>query len=345
MDEYVIVEKSSLNNIADTVRGATGSADSIAVSDLSNEVAAAIASGGGDTILGTDGKLLNSVLPDGYPYSEVDTDGVIVETQTSGGGRTIIASATPVIGETYTVMIDGVSHKCVAWEYSDGLIVIGNGNYVGLEGIGEDVPFAFGFVKGDPKAYFFANGECTFSIRGLVETIHPLDKKFVPFNLDGYRRFGISETNNTEMSGGATIDDVSPDQRFYVCATNKSVNTPLYVNASNGWLGFPNSFISNLVVYSGELNLSTLTEQIFSTKLNERGYGKLLMLDIRDTDSKKRFAIDVGFALSSDYVGYTETIEKVAPMNGINYLITITGPFVSNSGTYTITIKKLSAVT
>lgn len=61
MDEYVIVEKSSLKSMADTVRTTTGSTEHIAVSALSNEVAAAIANGG---------------LPSGgAPYQQLVTDG------------------------------------------------------------------------------------------------------------------------------------------------------------------------------------------------------------------------------------------------------------------------------
>lgn len=61
MDEYVIVEKSSLKSMADSVRTTTGGTENIAVSALSNEVAAAIASGG---------------LPSGgAPYQQLVTDG------------------------------------------------------------------------------------------------------------------------------------------------------------------------------------------------------------------------------------------------------------------------------
>ena len=47
MDEYVIVNKSSLDNIGNTIRSATGSIEDIAISDLSNKAAAAVANGGG----------------------------------------------------------------------------------------------------------------------------------------------------------------------------------------------------------------------------------------------------------------------------------------------------------
>ena len=45
MDEYVIVEKSSLNSIGDTVRSATGSTENISVNNLNDAVAAAVTSG------------------------------------------------------------------------------------------------------------------------------------------------------------------------------------------------------------------------------------------------------------------------------------------------------------
>ena len=45
MDEYVIVEKSSLNSIGDTVRSATGSTENISVNNLNDAVAAAVISG------------------------------------------------------------------------------------------------------------------------------------------------------------------------------------------------------------------------------------------------------------------------------------------------------------
>ena len=47
MDEYVIVNKSSLDNIGNTIRSATGSIEDIAISDLSNKVAAAVDGDGG----------------------------------------------------------------------------------------------------------------------------------------------------------------------------------------------------------------------------------------------------------------------------------------------------------
>lgn len=48
MDEYVIVEKSSLTSMADTIRDTLGSTDSIAVTDLDVKLIESIEAGGGD---------------------------------------------------------------------------------------------------------------------------------------------------------------------------------------------------------------------------------------------------------------------------------------------------------
>lgn len=295
----------------------------------------------------------------GAPYQQLITDkdgnaqwedrlaydnyinGVLVETQTVDGSEfpNIIATGKPVLGETYIVMMDGISYKCIAWQYPNSYyIFIGNGLLLEFEGYGEDVPFVFGFER--DSQFVYADGEHTFLILGLVEIIHRLDKKFLPVNLDGVRSFSFSEGADIEITGGAVPSDISPKRPFSLIPTNKPILTKLCVS-KYGDLGFPKPLISNLVVYEGDLDLSTFTEQTFHTELNESGNNKLLILDISDTYSKKRFFIEAGTALSGERIGYTETIEKIAPMNGINYLITITGPFAHRSGTYTITIKRL----
>ena len=271
-------------------------------------------------------------------------DGVLVETQTVDGNKyfDIIATGKPVVGETYIVTMDGiVSWECIAWKIPDQYaICIGNGTFLEMEEYGEGVPFLFIFTWDSQRVYSGEGGEHTFLIRGLVEIIHRLDKNFLPVNLDGVRKFSFSEGGDIGITGGAVPSDISPKQPFSLVPTNKPILTDLCVG-KYGDLGFPKPLISNLVVYEGDLDLSTFTEQTFHTELNESGNNKLLTLDISDTHSKKRFFIEVGTALSGKKIGYTETIEKIAPMNGINYLITITGPFEHRSGTYTITIKRL----
>lgn len=272
-------------------------------------------------------------------------DGVLVETQTVNGNEyfDIIATGKPVVGETYIVTMDGISWECIAWEIPNQYgIYIGNGIFLEMAGYGEDVPFIFIFEWDSQVVYSVADegGKHTFLIRGLVEITHRLDKKFLSVNLDGVRNFNFSEGADIGITGGAVPSDISPKQPFSLVPTNKPILTELCVS-KYGALGFPKILISNLVVYKGDLDLSTFTEQTFHTELNESGNNKLLALDISDTHSKKRFFIEVGTALSGERIGYTETIEKIAPMNGINYLITITGPFEHISGTYTITIKRL----
>ena len=53
MDEYVIMNKSDLTSVADTVRSATGSTNSISVNNLNDAVAAAVTSGGGLRLIKT----------------------------------------------------------------------------------------------------------------------------------------------------------------------------------------------------------------------------------------------------------------------------------------------------
>ena len=50
-DEYVIVEKQSLNSIGDTIRKLTGSTDSVAVVDLGNKLVESVNAGEDNTVL------------------------------------------------------------------------------------------------------------------------------------------------------------------------------------------------------------------------------------------------------------------------------------------------------
>ena len=77
MDEYVIVEKSSLNSIGDTVRSATGSTENISVNNLNDAVAAAV----------TSGRVLidSSLTQSGYAADAKATGDAISNISDSGG--------------------------------------------------------------------------------------------------------------------------------------------------------------------------------------------------------------------------------------------------------------------
>ena len=145
MDEYVIVEKSSLKSMADAVRTTTGSTDSIAVSALSNEVAAAV--GGG---LPSGGAPYQQLVTDGdgnakwedrlaYETKPVVTEIVPEETvafSDSEFGKAAVWPPTfnPVEGSIYIVRIDGAEYTCPCVRFNRTL-TLGN---LALAGVGDD---------------------------------------------------------------------------------------------------------------------------------------------------------------------------------------------------------------
>lgn len=102
---------------------------------------------GGDTVLDENGKLLNSVLPEGYPSKSVGTVTLMEEQEVTfadKGGGAYRATAPVEIdvsdGQAYTVMWDGVEYNCVG-HVKDGVSYIGNPAGLGAESTGE--PFLY----------------------------------------------------------------------------------------------------------------------------------------------------------------------------------------------------------
>ena len=102
----------------------------------------------------------------------------------------------PVVGNTYTVTIDGVTFDAVCREYSDGYVgmqwYLGNGRmYSGAPDTGE--PFCLMFPRNDYYTYnvrldtnvFGTNGFNSITISYTVETITPIDPKFLPEGVGG----------------------------------------------------------------------------------------------------------------------------------------------------------------
>lgn len=87
-------------------------------------------------------------------------------------------SFTPVIGNTYTVMWDGESYDCTAYEYESGAIGLGNENYFYMES-GGDIPFLIlnggAFVVTESTA-----DSHTISIFNRNEIVHKIDEKYLP---------------------------------------------------------------------------------------------------------------------------------------------------------------------
>lgn len=87
-----------------------------------------------------------------------------------------------VEGETYVVILNGVTYECVAW-YSDNIggWVIGNGSIYGGEGMGEDVPFSCdSYSSGGCYLNVSETGSYTIEISGNGEVVYQLDEKYMP---------------------------------------------------------------------------------------------------------------------------------------------------------------------
>ncbi len=84
----------------------------------------------------------------------------------------------PVIGKTYTITWDGINYDVIAQEI-DGLICIGNENYVFMQS-GGDIPFAIIFA-GDIFVATESTAEShTISITASETIIHKINEKYLP---------------------------------------------------------------------------------------------------------------------------------------------------------------------
>lgn len=92
-----------------------------------------------------------------------------------------------IAGETYTVIFDGQKYSCTAWFFeSGGFVALGNGTIVGLEGIGEDVPFLFAIQQGMSAVGVVESAPIhTIEIIKESNVIHQIDPKFLPDNIGG----------------------------------------------------------------------------------------------------------------------------------------------------------------
>ena len=87
-------------------------------------------------------------------------------------------SFTPVVGNTYTVMWDGESYDCTAYEMY-GMVCLGNENYVDMMS-GGDIPFAIVY---DSIIFVVTESTAdshTISIFNRNEIVHKIDEKYLP---------------------------------------------------------------------------------------------------------------------------------------------------------------------
>lgn len=108
------------------------------------------------------------------------------------------------VGQTYFVILDGVSYECVAW-YSDDdedAVIIGNGAIFGGEG-GNSEPFSCdSYSSGDIYLNTEKAGTYTISISTNKNIIHKLDKKYLPDEV--IKSIGIANNAQTTANNAQT---------------------------------------------------------------------------------------------------------------------------------------------
>lgn len=140
--------------------------------------------GTGGSILDENGKLLNSVLPYGYPCMDI-TEIVpeqSIEVINIGQPYHIDLSYGVIeIGKSYTVKFNEVEYNCVAWSNNlyGGIPFLGNAMFFGIEGVGESVPFAIGCAP-DFGFDLFPQAAGIWTVSITMRTFHKISQDYLP---------------------------------------------------------------------------------------------------------------------------------------------------------------------
>ena len=119
-------------------------------------------------------------------WEEVKEVEVLAETTVTipedAGDETLPNTTQLTVGQTYFVILDGVSYECVAWQSDEDpdAVIIGNGAIYGGEG-GNGEPFSCNSYS-NGKIYLNTEkaGTYTISISTKENVVHKLDKKYLP---------------------------------------------------------------------------------------------------------------------------------------------------------------------
>lgn len=212
MDEYVIVEKASLNSIGDTVRSATGSTENISVNNLNDAVAAAV----------TSGRVLidSSLTQSGYAADAKATGDAISNISDSGGS--LIVTCNPD-DSTYSTATHSSSEIYEAFQSGKTVQFYRDGNVFQLIMSTADVAyFSFGGFFEDEIGFM------TIGINNNSE-INNLGSALVP-RLMGNDRDYIelpsivlySSTDGSNQKFRITVDDSGT-----ISATNLNLGGPV----------------------------------------------------------------------------------------------------------------------
>ena len=197
MDEYVIVEKASLNSIGDTVRSATGSTENISVNNLNDAVAAAV----------TSGRVLidSSLTQSGYAADAKATGDAISNISDSGGS--LIVTYNPD-DSTYSTATHSSSEIYEAFQSGKTVQFYRDGNVFQLIMSTADVAyFSFG------GSFENETGFMTIGINNNSE-INNLGSALVPQLMGGNRDYIelssivlYSSTDGSQQKFKITVDD------------------------------------------------------------------------------------------------------------------------------------------
>ena len=119
-------------------------------------------------------------------WEEVKEVEVLAETTVTipenAGDETLPNTTQLTVGQTYFVILDGVSYECVAWQSDEDpdAVIIGNGAIYGGEG-GNGEPFSCNsYSNGKIHLNTEKAGTYTISISTKENVVHKLDKKYLP---------------------------------------------------------------------------------------------------------------------------------------------------------------------
>lgn len=198
MDEYVIVEKASLNSIGDTVRSATGSTENISVNNLNDAVAAAV----------TSGRVLidSSLTQSGYAADAKATGDAISNISDSSGSLIVTynpddstnATATHSSSEIYEAFQSG---KTVQF-YRDGNV------FQLIMSTADVAYFSFGGFFGDEAGFMTIGINNNSEINNLGSALVP---QLINRGYDSYIELSsivlYSSTDGSNQKFRITVDD------------------------------------------------------------------------------------------------------------------------------------------
>ena len=151
-------------------------------------------------------------------WEEVEKVNVIAETTVTisedNSDADLPKTTQLTVGQTYFVILDGVSYECVAW-YSDDqeAVIIGNGAIFGGEG-GNGEPFSCDSYS-DDTIYLNTEkaGTYTISISIMKNVVHKLDKKYLPDEVIesiGVANNAQTTANNAQTTANSKMNASNP---------------------------------------------------------------------------------------------------------------------------------------